>query len=115
MLDAHAKSGTELTIAICQVPDVARYGTLELSDGALRAFLEKGRSGPGWINAGTYILGPKLRARLRLHGAFSFEHDLLAPETSSIRPLAFRSSGRFIDIGTPEDYARAQRFFQPIG
>jgi D-glycero-alpha-D-manno-heptose 1-phosphate guanylyltransferase len=115
MLDAHAKSGADLTMAICQVPDVARYGTLELRDGTVRAFLEKGRSGPGWINAGTYILGPKLRARLRPHGAFSFEHDLLVPETSSIRPLAFRSSGRFIDIGTPEDYLRAQRFFQPLG
>jgi D-glycero-alpha-D-manno-heptose 1-phosphate guanylyltransferase len=114
MLAAHATAEAELTIAICQVPDVTRYGTLELSDGTVRAFLEKGRSGPGWINAGTYILGPKLRARLQSRGAFSFEHDLLAPGLSSIRPLAFRSSGRFIDIGTPEDYARAQLFFQPL-
>ncbi len=115
MLDAHATSGAELTMAICQVPDVARYGSLELSDGTVRAFLEKGHSGPGWINAGTYILGPKLRTRLRSHGAFSFEHDLLVPGVKSIGALAFRSSGRFIDIGTPEDYARAQLFFRPLG
>ena len=112
MLAAHASAGAELTIAVCQVPDVTRYGTLELSDGTVRAFLEKGRSGPGWINAGSYILGPKLRARLRSEGAFSFEHDLLVPEVSSIRPLAFRSSGQFIDIGIPEDYARAQTLFR---
>jgi D-glycero-alpha-D-manno-heptose 1-phosphate guanylyltransferase len=93
------------------VRDVARYGALELSDGIVQGFLEKGRSGPGWINAGTYVLGQDLRARLRPQGAFSFEHDLLAPEVRRIRPLAFRASGPFIDIGIPEDYARVQEIF----
>ena len=115
MLDAHTAAGAELSLAICRVPDVARYGSLELSDDTVRGFDEKGRSEPGWINAGTYILGPALRARLRPQGAFSFERDLMAPEVRSIRPLAFRSSGRFIDIGTPEDYARAPSFFAPPG
>jgi len=115
MLAVHAGTEAEITIAVCHVPDVARYGALELTDGTVGAFLEKGRSGPGWINAGTYIMGPKLRARLRPRGAFSFERDLLVPGVSSIRPLAFRSSGRFIDIGTPEDYASVQRFFRPPG
>src|SRR5439155_14283858 len=111
MLNAHARGGAELTMAICLVPDVARYGALELCDDRVQGFLEKGRSGPGWINAGTYVLGPDLRARLRPQGAFSFEHDLLAPEVRSIRPFAFRASGMFIDIGIPEDYARVQQIF----
>ena len=111
MLDAHAHAGAKFTMAICHVPDVARYGALELTDGIVQGFLEKGRSGPGWINGGTYVLGPTLRARLRPQGAFSFEHDLLAPEVRSIRPLSFRCSGLFIDIGIPEDYARAQQIF----
>jgi len=113
MLDAHASARAELSMAICHVPDAARYGAVELHDGIVQGFLEKGRSGPGWINAGTYILGPDLRARLRPQGAFSFEHDLLAPEVRSIRPLAFRSSGLFIDIGVPEDYTRVQQMFSP--
>ena len=108
MLDAHATAGAELSIAICEVPDAARYGALELAQGRVQRFLEKGQSGRGWINAGTYVLSPELRARLRPAGAFSFEHDLLVPAVRSIRPLAFRTSGRFIDIGIPEDYARAQ-------
>jgi D-glycero-alpha-D-manno-heptose 1-phosphate guanylyltransferase len=112
MLDAHASASVELSMAICHVPDAARYGAVELHDGIVQGFREKGRSGPGWINAGTYVLGPDLRARLRPHGAFSFEHDLLAPEVSRIRPLAFRSSGLFIDIGVPEDYARIQELFR---
>jgi D-glycero-alpha-D-manno-heptose 1-phosphate guanylyltransferase len=111
MLDAHARAKAELTIAICHVPDVARYGALEVDAGIVQGFLEKGRSGPGWINAGTYVLGPDLRARLRPQGAFSFEHDLLAPEVRSIQPLAFPASGLFIDIGVPKDYTRAQQIF----
>jgi D-glycero-alpha-D-manno-heptose 1-phosphate guanylyltransferase len=111
MLDTHASARVELSMAICHVPDAARYGAVELDDGIVHGFLEKGRSGPGWINAGTYVLGPDLRARLRPPGAFSFEHDLLEPEVESIRPLAFRSSGLFIDIGVPEDYARIQELF----
>ena len=111
MMDAHVHAGSHLSMAICHVSDVTRYGALELDDDIVQKFLEKGRSGPGWINAGTYVLGSDLRARLRPQGAFSFENDLLAPQVASIRPLAFRSSGLFIDIGIPEDYARIQQIF----
>ena len=111
MMDAHVRAGSHLSMAICHVSDVTRYGALEVDDGIVQRFLEKGRSGPGWINAGTYVLGSDLRARLRPQGAFSFENDLLAPQVTSIRPLAFRSSGLFIDIGIPEDYARIQQIF----
>jgi D-glycero-alpha-D-manno-heptose 1-phosphate guanylyltransferase len=109
MMKAHVRAGAKLSMAICHVPDVARYGALELIDGIVQRFVEKGRSGPGWINAGTYSLGPEQRARHRPQGAISFEYDLLAPQVRSIRPLAFRSSGLFIDIGIPEDYAKAQQ------
>jgi D-glycero-alpha-D-manno-heptose 1-phosphate guanylyltransferase len=111
MMEAHVRARSHLSMAICRVSDVARYGALELCDDRVQRFLEKGRSGPGWINGGTYVLGPDLRARLLPQGAFSFEHDLLEPEVGSIRPLAFRTSGRFIDIGIPEDYTRALRIF----
>jgi D-glycero-alpha-D-manno-heptose 1-phosphate guanylyltransferase len=111
MLDAHTHAGAEFTMAICHVANVDRYGALELNDGIVQGFLEKGRTGPGWINGGTYVLGPALRARLPPRGAFSFEHDLLVPSAGTIRPLAFRSSGLFIDIGIPEDYAKVQQIF----
>jgi D-glycero-alpha-D-manno-heptose 1-phosphate guanylyltransferase len=113
MLDAHVGAGAQISVAVCQVPDVARYGALEVSEGIVRGFREKGQSGAGWINGGTYVLGPKLRDRLPKRGAFSFEQELLAPDVQSIRPLAFPTMGLFIDIGVPEDYARAQEIFSP--
>jgi D-glycero-alpha-D-manno-heptose 1-phosphate guanylyltransferase len=111
MLGAHVRASARFSMAVCHVPDVARYGALDLDNGIVRAVREKGGSGPGWINGGTYVLGAALRARLRADGAFSFEHDLLVPEIADIRPLAFPASGLFIDIGVPDDYLRAQTLF----
>jgi D-glycero-alpha-D-manno-heptose 1-phosphate guanylyltransferase len=109
MLDAHLRARAQLTIAVCEVPDVARYGAVESCEGIVRGFREKGTSGRGWINGGVYLLGPELRQRFPRRGTFSFEQDLLVPQIQSIRPLAFPTSGLFIDIGMPEDYARAQQ------
>jgi D-glycero-alpha-D-manno-heptose 1-phosphate guanylyltransferase len=113
MLDAHLDAGASLTLAVCHVSDVKRYGALEMGKGIVTGFHEKGRSGPGWINGGSYVLGPELRTRFPRHGAFSFEQDVLLPDVAGIRPLAYPAHGLFIDIGVPEDYARAQALFGP--
>jgi D-glycero-alpha-D-manno-heptose 1-phosphate guanylyltransferase len=108
MLEAHMRADASLSIAICRVPDASRYGALELTDGQVSGFIEKGRSGPGWINTGVYILAQRLHASFPHQAAFSFERDLLVPNVGALQPLAFAADGLFIDIGIPEDYARAQ-------
>jgi D-glycero-alpha-D-manno-heptose 1-phosphate guanylyltransferase len=108
MLASHANAAAMLTLAVCHVPDAGRYGALELAGDSVSGFSEKGSSGPGWINGGTYLLGSSLRARFPAKRAFSFEHELLTREVAALRPQVFRSAGPFIDIGTPEDYARAE-------
>lgn len=112
MFDAHRRAGAGLTVAVCHVPDVKRYGALELRDGVVTGFREKGGSGAGWVNAGTYVLGAALRERLPDLEAFSFEQDVLVPQVATIRPVAFVANGQFIDIGVPDDYARAQLMFE---
>jgi len=109
MLRAHISRGAELTMAICRVPDLTRYGAVDLRGDIVQVLAEKGHAGPGWINAGTYLLAPPFRARLQQRTTFSLERDLLAPEIGRIRPLAFRTPGPFMDIGIPADYATAQR------
>ncbi len=106
---AHAAAGAMLTLAVCHVDDAGRYGALEIAEDRVQGFVEKGRTGHGWINGGTYLLAPTLRAMLPSRRAFSFEHDVLELELARLRPRVFLSSGRFIDIGTPEDYAEAER------
>jgi D-glycero-alpha-D-manno-heptose 1-phosphate guanylyltransferase len=115
MMHAHAQRDAQVTMAVCQVPDVSRYGALVVSDGLVRGFVEKGHTGPGYINGGAYILGVALRDRLPPHGVFSFERDVLMPRVKSIQPVAFPAVGLFVDIGIPEDYRRAQELLaQPL-
>jgi D-glycero-alpha-D-manno-heptose 1-phosphate guanylyltransferase len=113
MLAAHRQAGAALSVAVCRVGDVSRYGALELDAERVCGFQEKGRAGPGYINAGVYLLAEEIVARIPAGETFSFEQQLLVPEVQELRPHAFRTAGLFIDIGVPEDYARAQRLFAP--
>jgi D-glycero-alpha-D-manno-heptose 1-phosphate guanylyltransferase len=111
MLDAHRQARVSLSVAVCSVHDVSRYGALELEAGHLHGFLEKGRAGPGFINAGVYLLSSDILRQIPAGEPFSFEQQLLVPRIGELLPLAFHTGGRFIDIGIPEDFERAQQLF----
>lgn len=114
MLAAHEALHAPMSVAVCQAPDVSRYGALRLAHGRIEDFLEKGPVGPGYINAGTYLLSIDILDMIPADGPYSFEQQLLVPRVRDIRPAAFITEGLFIDIGVPEDYARAQHLF-PLG
>lgn len=97
-----------VAVVLRKVPDVARYGSVLVSGERVTAFLEKGGSGPGLINAGVYIVQPKVFDDYKLAGNFSFETSLLQRHYRSLGVRAFVTNGYFIDIGVPEDYERAQ-------
>ena len=111
MLAAHQHARAGLSVAVCRVPDVSRYGALELEGDVIQGFQEKGRSGPGYINAGVYLLSAEVIQRIPTGETFSFEQQLLVPQVHELKPRAFLTEGRFIDIGIPEDYDRAQHLF----
>jgi D-glycero-alpha-D-manno-heptose 1-phosphate guanylyltransferase len=108
MLRQQADAGANLSIALRAVDDTARYGCARVDDGRIVGFAAADRPGqPGLINAGVYLFGENVLA----HGqppVFSFERDFLEPKIAELRPLAFMAAGYFIDIGVPQDYARAQ-------
>lgn len=107
--DAEAR-GTDVALAAASVPDATRYGTVEIDeDRRIRAFIEKGRKGPGLINAGVYHLRKAALAdRADLPQRFSFEQDFLGRFIDEIYLGAFPGVRDFIDIGVPDDYAAAQ-------
>lgn len=90
------------------VPDTARYGRLAIADGWVTGLVEKGAAGPGVINAGCYVLNRNQLANLRVSMPFSFENDYLAAQLPASPFHLFTTDGLFIDIGVPEDFARAQ-------
>jgi D-glycero-alpha-D-manno-heptose 1-phosphate guanylyltransferase len=72
-------------------------------------FSEKGISaGRGFINGGVYMINRALFEKYPRPKKFSFEKDLMEKLYTQERFFAMPSDGYFIDIGIPEDYARAQ-------
>ena len=107
MLSHHLNARSSMTMAVTRVGDIARYGGVVLEAGRVSSFLEKGNSGPGWINAGAYVLERDFPWPAQLASRFSFETDVLAPFVGQIHPVAFPCEGYFLDIGIPEDLDRA--------
>lgn len=93
-----------------RVDDTARYGRLDVDgDGRILRFLEKEASGgPGLINAGCYVLPRAIVEDFPAAERFSFETDYLCEAVARRIFLACPTDAEFIDIGTPDDYARAQ-------
>lgn len=109
---ATVAAGAIAGVALASVPDVARYGEVEVASGKVAAFREKGGAGPGLINAGCYYLGPEARAALPARDCFSLETDFMQPLAGRGQLAAYDRTSGFIDIGVPEDFARAQVLFQ---
>ena len=102
----------ELLLVGRAVEDTARYGRLRIEDGRVAGFLEKGASGPGVINTGYYVLASNVLSGFAPGTAFSLEVDFLRPAVAERPRGLFVTDAAFIDIGVPEDYARAQLLFE---
>jgi len=101
-----AGSGERARMAVVEVEDRARYGGVELDGPVVRAFVEKGRRGPGLINAGLYRLHRSAFDGFARGSAFSIETQVMPALLPKAALYAARLHGEFIDIGVPEDYHR---------
>jgi NDP-sugar pyrophosphorylase family protein len=98
-------------VALFRAADAGARGRVDVDDrGRVTAFVEKdaGFRGEAWVNGGLYAFGPALWRRLP-PGASSLERDVLPGVAAAGMLLGRRCAGRFFDIGTPEDFARAER------
>ena len=110
----HRQHGGLVSMAVRRVPDAARYGTVHV-DGfnCITGFSEKtGSISPGLINAGLYMFKRQVLECIP-RGPSSLEKDLF-PKLLTQGMYALEQDGMFIDIGTPEDYARAQELCQKL-
>ncbi len=109
MRDAHITAKTSLTIGLREMRDCRRYGEALIdTHQCVTAFQYPGRPQPGWISTGNYIINPDLFQHHSLPDHFSFEADFQQPFVTELKPLAWKKCSYFIDIGMPDDYARAQ-------
>lgn len=109
MYRAHRAAGAKLSIAVTRVEDTARYGRIAVTAGHVTRFEEKKQAGPGVINTGVYLLEKEIFDAYDLPDSFSIESGFFAPHLPALSPLAYETSGYFLDIGVPEDLHRAQK------
>jgi NDP-sugar pyrophosphorylase family protein len=103
-----------VSLAIVQVENAGRYGTVSVGpDMRVIGFNEKtGISAAGLINAGIYVFDRTIFDYIS-DGPSSLERDVF-PRILERGIYALQQEGLFIDIGTPEDYARARTLFEQL-
>ncbi len=112
----HRRSGADASIALTRVDDAGRFGRVETdAKGRVTAFVEKQpASGPGWINAGVYLLERGLIEEIPLGRPVSLEREMLPAWIESKTVYGHRRARPFLDIGTPESFLNAAAFVQKI-
>jgi D-glycero-alpha-D-manno-heptose 1-phosphate guanylyltransferase len=110
----HREHGGLASIAVRGVADASRYGTVHLDErNRVVAFREKmGIEEPGLINGGVYLFKREILEHIP-EGPASLEKDVL-PRILEGGAFALEQKGMFIDIGTPEDYSRAQALYHSL-
>lgn len=107
-LEALWKKNHNPIIVIREVTNTLRFGRIDMKNGRVISFLEKGEIGSGFVNAGCYVIPKNALDDFPLNQNFSMETEFLSKYLKLIQFDGFISKGRFIDIGVPDDYALAQ-------
>lgn len=102
-------SDARLAVALAEVADVSRYGAVRVECDRVTGLVEKGRVGPGYINAGVYGIRRSLFDDFPATESFSFERDVLMPVVQREAVFAYTRTRDFVDIGVPLDYQHAQQ------
>jgi D-glycero-alpha-D-manno-heptose 1-phosphate guanylyltransferase len=110
----HRQHGGLMSMAVRRVTDAARYGTVQVDTrNRVAGFCEKTEShAPGIVNGGVYLFHRDILEHLPA-GPSSLEQDVF-PLLLERGIYALEQHGMFIDIGTPEDYARAQALYEAL-
>lgn len=106
---AHHQQQAHCSLLLKPMTQFSRYGVVELdAHQRISSFREKQYYDSGLINAGMYLLSVPAFLQESLPEKFSFEKDYLEAFYTNRTFTGVVQDAYFIDIGIPEDYARAQ-------
>jgi len=113
ILKTHEEKDAVATIALHEVKDPSRYGVAELTkDKWITKFIEKPRKGTAptnLINAGVYVLSPKIFDHIPKGRQVSIEREIFTKLASEGRLCGYVYDDMWMDIGKPEDYLKTNR------
>ena len=111
LINYHEEKGGIATVALTQVEDPYRYGSVELDwEGRITRFVEKpelGKAPSNLINAGIYILEPEIYDYIPDGGKVRIETEVFPKLAEEQQLYGFESHGFWMDIGEPIDYLNA--------
>jgi D-glycero-alpha-D-manno-heptose 1-phosphate guanylyltransferase len=106
----HTLSGACCSLSLKPMLNFDRYGVVEIDEcSVIKSFKEKQFYESGLINGGIYVINKHKFLETNLPDKFSFEKDYLEKYYKVKRMFGIVQDKYFIDIGIPEDYARAQK------
>jgi mannose-1-phosphate guanylyltransferase/mannose-1-phosphate guanylyltransferase/phosphomannomutase len=119
LIKFHQETKADATLTLTKVDDIKPFGLVEIDhQNQVKAFREKPSAeqaieflaqGIDTVNAGTYVLEPKIFDRYPHGEPLSFERkvfpDVLA---DGLKMMGFVADGYWMDMGTPEKYYQAQ-------
>ncbi len=114
VVEFHEEKGAEATMGLKSVENPLDFGiVITEEDGRISRFLEK----PAWgqvfsdtVNTGIYVLEPSVLREIPSEGEYDFAKELFPKLLEAERPLyGYVAEGYWEDIGTLEQYMRAQR------
>jgi len=106
----HFQQQSHCTLALKPMQQFNRYGVVELkANGAIKSFKEKQFYESGLINGGIYAVHIAALLNENLPEKFSFENDYLEAFYTQRPMFGVVQDAYFIDIGIPEDFAKANR------
>lgn len=98
----------DAVITCCVVPNNSRYGKIVIANGRVVPAASENNRSKGYINAGVYLIHPRILAGYKVGDQWSLEELLFGVASSSLNLIPHITEGYFIDIGIPEDYQRAK-------
>lgn len=113
LIKKHKESNAVATIALYRVKDPSRYGTVKLTaNNKITRFVEKaplGQEPSNLINAGVYVLDPKVFGYIPAGRPVSIEREVFPKLASEGKLFGHEFKEIWIDIGKPADYLHANR------
>jgi NDP-sugar pyrophosphorylase family protein len=113
LIKKHKKSNAIATIALYKVKDPSRYGTVQLAENdRITQFVEKApkdKAPSNYINAGIYVLDPKIFNYIPPDQPVSIEHSVFPKLAQEGKMYGHKFKDIWIDIGKTQDYLNANK------
>ena len=113
LVEKHKENKAVATIALYNVEDPTRYGTVKLTkENRIDQFVEKaplGKEPSNLINAGVYVLEPEIFNYIPAGKPISIERGVFPILAKQGKLFGHTFEDIWIDIGKPEDYLKANK------